>query len=69
MVISCIVSALQNIEQFCGFVERKIRKNLENFDEQMEDTVEYSHIWSEKEEKTSKRCPKAVLRRHGTQFR
>uniref|UniRef100_A0A183BI42 polynucleotide adenylyltransferase n=1 Tax=Globodera pallida TaxID=36090 RepID=A0A183BI42_GLOPA len=61
MVISCVVSAQQHIEQFCGFVERRIRPFLLHFDQIMANFVEYSHIMPDKNLAKGNECPPKVI--------
>uniref|UniRef100_A0A914I046 polynucleotide adenylyltransferase n=1 Tax=Globodera rostochiensis TaxID=31243 RepID=A0A914I046_GLORO len=61
MVISCVVSAQQHIEQFCGFVERRIRPFLLRFDQIMANFVEYSHIMPDKNLAKGNECPPKVI--------
>uniref|UniRef100_A0A914HY74 polynucleotide adenylyltransferase n=1 Tax=Globodera rostochiensis TaxID=31243 RepID=A0A914HY74_GLORO len=59
VMISCMVSAPQHINQFCRFVERKLRFKLEDFDRTLAESIEYSHVNPNSHfANESKKCPK-----------
>uniref|UniRef100_A0A914HX80 polynucleotide adenylyltransferase n=1 Tax=Globodera rostochiensis TaxID=31243 RepID=A0A914HX80_GLORO len=66
LIIFCTVSTNQQIEQFCGFVERKIRQQLAHLDTLLEKFINYSHLkptdgtnWT-----TNSECPEKVRSRN-----
>ncbi|KAL3122366.1 hypothetical protein niasHT_001679 [Heterodera trifolii] len=57
-LIICMVSFSQHIDQFCRYIERKLRFQLENFDGILGQFIEYSHLNPNSQIADDKNCPK-----------
>ncbi|KAL3081698.1 hypothetical protein niasHT_035038 [Heterodera trifolii] len=57
-IIICMVSVSQHIDQFCRYIERKLRFQLENFDGILGQFIEYSHLNPNSQIANDKNCPK-----------
>ncbi|KAL3122365.1 hypothetical protein niasHT_001678 [Heterodera trifolii] len=57
-LIICMVSVSQHIDQFCRYVERKVRFQLENFDGILGQFIDYSHLNPNSQIANDKNCPK-----------
>uniref|UniRef100_A0A183BIL4 polynucleotide adenylyltransferase n=1 Tax=Globodera pallida TaxID=36090 RepID=A0A183BIL4_GLOPA len=69
VMISCMVSVPQHINQFCRFVERKLRFTLEDFDRTLAESIEYSHVNPNSYfANESKKCPRIMAQNINLQF-
>ncbi|KAL3118910.1 hypothetical protein niasHT_004841 [Heterodera trifolii] len=69
-LIICMVSVSQHIDQFCRYIERKLRFQLENFDGILSQFIEYSHLNPNSQIANDKNCPKmkALKNTHNQHF-
>uniref|UniRef100_A0A914I183 polynucleotide adenylyltransferase n=1 Tax=Globodera rostochiensis TaxID=31243 RepID=A0A914I183_GLORO len=66
VAICCIVDNHIHLDKFCGFVGRRIRVQLEHFDD-MTSEVKFSHILTENDGKLN--CPNSILTHSKSQFK
>uniref|UniRef100_A0A183BIT1 HA domain-containing protein n=1 Tax=Globodera pallida TaxID=36090 RepID=A0A183BIT1_GLOPA len=66
LLIFCTASTNQQIEQFCGFVERKIRQQLAHLDTLLEKFIDYSHLkpTDDTDWTNNGKCPEKVRSRN-----